>query len=356
MIVDADCIDHENAWGRLLRERGRPVLIVAEVAQTHDGSLGQAHAFIDAVGRTGADAIKFQTHIASEESTPSEPWRVKFSHQDVTRFDYWKRMEFTPDQWASLAHHAEDVGLVFMSSPFSLQAVDLLERLDMRVWKIASGEVGNLPLLRQIARTSKPVLLSSGLSRIDELDTAVKTVSDFHDSFVVLQCSTSYPCPPEQVGLNMLGALSARYRCPVGLSDHSSTIYPSLAAVALGASALEVHVTLSRDMFGPDVSSSVTIDELSKLVEGTHFISSALRNPVDKDAVAAEKAELRALFTRSVVARTDLPAGHVLREHDLVAKKPGTGLPADRLVELVGSRLARDVTKDTLLTLEDLES
>lgn len=343
------------AWRRLLHERGQQVLIVAEVAQTHDGSLGQAHAFIDAVARTGADAIKFQTHIANEESTPAEPWRIKFSPQDDTRYEYWQRMEFTPEQWAGLARHADDRGLLFMSSPFSLKAVELLQQLGMRVWKVASGEVGNIPMLERIAQTGDPVLLSTGLSDLDELDRAVATIRQSHDSVVVLQCTTSYPCPPEAVGLNMIDVLSARYRCPVGLSDHSATIFPGLAAIALGAVAVEVHVTLSRDMFGPDVSASVTIDELTELVRGARFISTALRSPVDKDIVAADKTALRALFTRSAVAGRDLPAGHVLQRDDLAAKKPGSGIPAARIPELVGSRLVRAVTKDSLLSLEDLE-
>src|SRR5215467_15257875 len=147
--------------------------IVAEVAQAHDGSLGTAHAFIDACARAGADAIKFQTHIASAESTPGEPWRVKFSRQDASRYDYWKRMEFTAEQWRGLAEHANERGLIFLSSAFSFAAVELLERLGMSAWKVGAGEVTNLPLLERMARTGKPVLLSSGMSTWAELDAAV---------------------------------------------------------------------------------------------------------------------------------------------------------------------------------------
>src|SRR5690606_972654 len=132
--------------------------------QAHDGSLGLAHAFIDAIAKTGADAVKFQTHIAHAESSPEEPWRVKFSRQDNSRYDYWKRMECSEEQWAGLKSHAEELGLVFLSSPFSLEAVDLLERLQIQAWKIASGEVSNVLLLDRILRTHKPVLLSSGMS------------------------------------------------------------------------------------------------------------------------------------------------------------------------------------------------
>ncbi len=143
---------------------GQPCFVVAEVGQAHDGSLGACHAYIDAAARAGVDAVKFQTHIANEESSPDEPWRVKFSPQDETRFAYWKRMEFPAAAWAGLAQHAADKGLIFLSSAFSTAAVELLEKLGMPAWKVASGESTSLPLLRRMALTGKPVLLSSGMS------------------------------------------------------------------------------------------------------------------------------------------------------------------------------------------------
>ena len=139
-------------------------MIVAEVAQAHDGSLGSAHAFIDAIANAGADAVKFQTHIAAAESTPAEPWRVKFSYQDATRYDYWKRMEFTEAQWLGLKNHAEERKLLFLSSPFSMEAVELLQRIGIRAWKIASGELTNVPMLGRIVESGLPIILSSGMS------------------------------------------------------------------------------------------------------------------------------------------------------------------------------------------------
>jgi N-acetylneuraminate synthase len=330
-------------------------LTVAEISQTHDGSLGQAHAFIDAVARTGADAVKFQTHIAAAESTPAEPWRIPFSRQDASRYDYWRRMEFTEEQWAGLADHAREVGLAFLSSAFSEAAIELLEGLDLRAWKVASGEVGNLPLLRRMAKGGAPVLLSSGMSALDELDAAVETVRAAGAPVAVLQCATAYPCPPEQVGLNVIGELRERYGCWVGLSDHSATIFPSIAAATLRADVVEVHVTMSREMFGPDVPASVTTAELAELVRGVRFVEQALANPVDKDQVAAAMAPMRELFTRSVVAAVDIPAGTRLAETDLIAKKPGTGIPAARIPELVGRVTRRAIAADTLLTDDDLE-
>lgn len=335
--------------------RFRPCFVIAEVAQTHDGSLGSAHAYIDAVARAGADAVKFQTHIAAAESTPDEPWRTKFSPQDRTRYDYWKRMEFTEEQWRGLAAHAAERSLVFLSSAFSFAAVDLLEGIGVPAWKVGSGEVTNTPLLERMARTRKPVILSSGMSSWSELDRAVQVVTGQEAPAIVLQCTSAYPCPPEHVGLNVVRELQQRYRCPSGLSDHSGTIWPSLAAVTLGASVLEVHVAFSRECFGPDVASSVTTSELAELVRGVRFIEKAMAHPVDKDGAAESMATMRVTFGKSVVAARDLSAGQVLTEEDLALKKPGNGIPAARFSEVVGRRLRRFVPADTRLGDDDLE-
>jgi N-acetylneuraminate synthase len=314
-----------------------------------------AHAFIDAIANAGADAVKFQTHIAAAESTPDEPWRVKFSMEDATRYDYWKRMEFTEEQWKGLKQHAEEKGLIFLSSPFSVEAVELLTCVGVAAWKVASGEVSNTPMFERMAATGLPILLSTGMSPLSEIDAAVERVKARGLPLAVLQCTTAYPCPPEKVGLNLIPFFRERYGCAVGLSDHSGTIYPGLAAVTLGIEVVEVHVTLSREMFGPDVPASITTSELRQLVEGVRFIEKMRANPVDKDAIAQEMAPLRNLFTKSVVARVDLPAGTVLQEEHLTVKKPGTGIPANRLPELIGRRLRRAVKADELLQEDDLE-
>ena len=322
---------------------------------SHDGSLGLAHAFIDAIADAGADAVKFQTHIASAESTPAEPFRVKFSRQDASRYDYWKRMEFSENQWRGLATHCDERNLLFISSPFSFEAIDLLQRVGQALWKVASGEVSNVPLLDRVLDTGKPVLLSTGMSSLAETDAAVARVKARGSDVGVLQCTTAYPCPPERVGLNLIPVYRERYGCWVGLSDHSGTIYPGLAGVAMGLDVVEVHVALSREMFGPDVIASITTAELRQLVDGIRFIERMRANPLDKDASARETDPLRRLFTRSVVARRALARGSVLGPDDLALKKPGTGLPPDRLPDLVGKRLARAVAEDQLLAADDVE-
>jgi len=331
-------------------------LVIAEVAQAHDGSLGLAHSFIDAAAKAGADAIKFQTHIAEAESTALDTWRVKFSKEDATRFDYWKRMEFTEDQWIGLKEHAEEKGLIFLSSPFSNVAVEMLERLGMQAWKIASGELSNLPMIEKIIQTQKPVLMSSGMSEIEELDNLTALLGQNKIPFAVLQCTTEYPTKPENVGLNIMTEFRERYKCPVGLSDHSGTIFPGLAGAALGMNILEVHLSLSKDMFGPDVIASVDTNELKTLVEGIRFIEKMRANPIIKDSMAENMKSLRKLFTKSIVAGRDLASGTVLSMDDLAFKKPGTGLPAGGYKNIIGKKLNKDVLYNHFFVEDDFEA
>lgn len=335
---------------------GSACSVIAEVSQTHDGSLGTAHAFIDAAAAAGADAIKFQTHIASAEGTPGEPWRKRFSPQDESRFDYWRRMEFSLEQWRALKEHADKCGLHFLSSPFSMAAVELLTRVGVSAWKVASGEVNNHPLLDAMAQTGLPVMLSTGMSPLEEIDAAVERVSSHDVPVAVMQCTSMYPTPPENVGLNLLPEFRERYGCSVGLSDHSATIYPGLAAATLGVELLEVHITLSREMFGPDVIASITTAELRQLVEGVRFIEKMRANPRDKAALPESVASLRDIFMKSVVAARDLEKGTVLTPDDLTSKKPGTGIPAKDVDTLIGRRLRRALERDDLLHPDDLEA
>jgi N-acetylneuraminate synthase len=330
-------------------------LVVAEIAQAHDGSLGTAHAYIDAVADAGADAIKFQTHIARAESTPGEPWRVQFSMQDATRYEYWQRMEFTEPQWAGLKRHADERGLAFLSSPFSTEAFELLCRTGVAGWKVASGELTNHALIEGMAGTGLPVLLSTGMSGWAEIDEAVSILKKASTPLAVMQCTSAYPCPPERIGLNLLSEIRQRYACFVGLSDHSGMIFPSIAAATLGAEVVEVHVTFSRKAFGPDVVASITCEELAELVRGVHCVSRMRNAPVDKDAEAKTASGLRALFTKSVVARTDLQAGRVLRPDDLSTKKPGTGIPASQLPLVINRKLVCDLPADALILEAHLE-
>jgi N-acetylneuraminate synthase len=193
------------------------------------------------------------------------------------------------------------------------------------------------------------------MSDLAELDKAVERVRRAGRPLAVLQCTTAYPCPPERIGLNMIPFFRERYGCFVGLSDHSGTIYPGIAAATLGADVLEVHVTMSRAMFGPDVPASVTMEELRQLVDGIRFVEKMRAHPVDKDAIAREMAPLRAIFNKSLVARERLAAGTVLTANHLALKKPGTGIPAEQLPEMIGRRLRRTLEIDEQLRADDVD-
>ena len=331
--------------------------IIAEISQNHDGSLGQAHAFIDAVAGTGADAIKFQTHIAEEESTPDEPFRVKFSYCDKTRYDYWKRMEFTPEQWQGLHDHAVEKGLDFLSSPFSVAALEMLDKIGVPAWKFGSGEVFNDLLLKRAMGTGKPIILSTGLSTLEEIDKQVKMVWEAGNPLLLMECTTAYPSRAEEIPIKMIDHYQKRYHCPIGISDHSATIYPSLAAVALGARAVEVHVTMSREMFGPDVRASVTIEELKQIVDGVEFIRKMLEVQEDKSELPDNKKELRTIFSKSIYAKHDLRAGEVLNDESVGIKKPFCvdGIAVEDLDKVLGKRILMDIVKDTVIKWENFE-
>ena len=337
-----------------MKRKTNRCLIIAEVGQAHDGSLGIAHSFIDAVSKSGADVIKFQTHIAEAETTQHEPWRIKFSTQDGSRYDYWKRMEFSETQWVELKKHSNDVGLKFISSPFSLEAVELLKKVGVHAWKIASGEVNNQEMLDSIAETKQDVYLSTGMSTIEEIDRSVERIKKKGLPLTILQCTSMYPTPPEKVGLNMLVFFRERYGCGVGLSDHSGKIFTGLAAATIGIDVLEVHVTFSKEMFGPDVSSSLTIDELKKLVEGTRYIEAVVENSVDKNSIAEELKPVRNIFTKSIVYRRDLEKGTIIKRDDISFKKPGTGVDPTHLEKVIGKQLKRSVKGDDQLSMSDL--
>jgi N,N'-diacetyllegionaminate synthase len=328
------------------------VTVVAEVGSVHDGSFGNALRLIDAASECGVDAVKFQTHIAEAETLPNAPAPSFFAAEP--RFEYFRRTAFSEEQWRALKSHADARGVLFLSSPFSEEAVDLLARVGMTRYKIPSGEITNLPLIEKIARLGKPVLLSSGMSSWDELDRAVTVVRRQHDELTVLQCTTEYPCPYERVGLNVMVEMQRRYGVAVGLSDHSLTPYASLAAVALGATVVEKHFTFSRRMYGSDARHSMEPDEMADLVTGVRAIERMLENPVDKNDTRALD-PCKRVFEKSLVTVAPVASGTVLTREMIGIKKPGGGIPPSRLEELLGRRLVRDLPEGSALSLSDVE-
>jgi N,N'-diacetyllegionaminate synthase len=321
------------------------MFIIAEVAQAHDGSIELARDYIEALSKTRVDAVKFQVHIADAESSVHEPFRVKMASKDKTRFDYWKRMEFTLQQWKELKRHCEDKGVEFLASPFSNAAVDLLEEVGVKRYKIGSGEVNNFLLLEKIARTGKPVILSSGMSSFIELGHTVAFLKKRKIGISILQCTTAYPTQPENYGLNVIGELKRRYEVPVGYSDHSAKTEISIAAAALGAEILEFHAVFSRNSLGPDASSSLEMEEITQLVKAVRKLEISLQHPVDKND-NSNFTELKNIFEKSLAVNKDLKVGHVLRFEDLEAKKPkGFGIDASRFEEVIGKELKKEMKK-----------
>jgi N,N'-diacetyllegionaminate synthase len=325
-----------------------PVFVIAEAGMTHDGSLGNAMRMAEVAAECGADAVKFQLHDAEAESTRDAPSPPYFEHE--SRWDYFRRTAFADEQWARLKDVCEAAGIEFLCSAFSVEAVERLERLGVARYKIGSGEVTNLDLVRAAAATGKPVLLTSGMSSWAELDEAVAAAGD---DVTVLQCTSLYPTPPERVGLNVLAELRERYGKPVGLSDHTFGPYACFAAVALGATVVEKHFTLSREMYGPDADVALEPDELEDLVEGVREIKTMLANPVDKDDLEPFT-EMKLVFEKSVVSSREIPAGAEISRDMVAAKKPGTGIPAKRLPEVVGRTARLQIPADTVLTEEML--
>jgi N,N'-diacetyllegionaminate synthase len=328
--------------------------LIAEIAQAHDGSLGILHSYIDAVADTGVQAIKFQMHIAEAESSIHEPFRVKFSYQDATRYDYWKRMEFTLEQWKEIKQHCDTVGLDFICSPFSNLAVDWLEEINVHSYKVGSGEVTNFLLLERIAQTGKPIIISSGMSSFDELDTTVEFLKKKKVDCSILQCTTAYPTSPEQYGLNVIAELKEKYQVPIGFSDHSAKIATGIAAVALGAELLEFHVVFHRTLFGPDAKASLTLEETKQLVEAVNEIYIANTNPIDKSNNDTFK-ELKSIFEKSLALNKNVSKGHLITFDDLESKKPkGYGISATDFQKVIGRTLNTDKLQWDFLNEEDL--
>ena len=329
--------------------------IIAEIAQAHDGSLGIAHSYIDALAACGVDAVKFQTHIAEAESSPFETFRVKFSYVDKTRFDYWKRMEFSLEQWKGLKKHCEEVGVEFISSPFSCAAVDFLEEVGVQRYKIGSGEITNYLMLAKIAKTGKPIILSSGMSDYKELEECMTFLKPFGNELSLLQCTTAYPTQPEQWGLTEIPKLKERYGVPIGYSDHSSDITACIAATALGAEILEFHAVFNKNMYGPDAKASLDLGEITLLVQSVSKLEKSLNYRLDKTDVSSY-IELKVLFGKSLSVNKNLQVGHILTIEDLESKKPGNrGIAAKDFRTVLGKKLNKPLSKWDFIKADDLE-
>ncbi len=326
--------------------------VIAELGMTHDGSLGQAKAMIYAAAKCGVEAVKLQTHISEAETIHNAP-QPPYFHAEP-RYEYFKRTAFNREQWLELKAYAAECSVEFISSPFSIEAVDFLLDIGIDAFKIPSGEITNIPYLVHLAEHDVPVIISSGMSSLDELDECMKIFMDRGRNICLCQCTSEYPCDPAHVGLNLLAAFAERYPgVPLGFSDHTSGEWASIGAFMSGARTIEKHFTLSRRMYGPDAAMSMEPEDMTQLCESLKNLEKALESPVDKTDVSAF-ADMKRIFQKSIVAVTDIEEGTPIEEWMLGYKKPGTGLETRYYKDIIGKTAKRRLTFDDIIRYEDI--
>jgi sialic acid synthase SpsE len=334
---------------------GEPVFVIAEIGLNHNGDLGLALELIDLAASAGADAVKFQKREVDRCFTRAAldapyPGRNSFG---ATYGAHKYALELGPADYEALRARAADRGVVFLVTPFDDVSADLVERLGCPAIKIASHNMTNLPLLDHVARKRRPILLSTGMADMAEVEAAVETIRRHHDELVLLQCTSSYPAKPSDLNLHVLRTYAERFGCPVGYSAHEPDAATLHAAVALGACVLEKHFTKDKSLRGPDHAASFEPAELAGAIAGVRAVSAALGSP-RKTVMPSERGN-RAKHHRSLVSAVDIPAGAVIERRMLTTKAPGTGIPAARLAEVVGRTARVAVPADTTLTPDLLD-
>ncbi|MDA7812018.1 N-acetylneuraminate synthase family protein [Gammaproteobacteria bacterium] len=323
-------------------------LIIAEVAQSHDGSFGSAKAFVDLAFSVGANAIKYQIHCAEEESSVHEKWRVKFSEQDESRFEYWKRMEFSTRQWQILRDYSKQKKLKFIVSTFSEKAVDIAIAVKADFIKIASGELNNIPMLNKISKSRIPVIISSGMSSISELKSCIGFIGSSNVK-AILHCTTMYPTPLEEVGLEYMDFLKKELNMPIGISDHSSNPNVSIIASYLGAEVFELHLKFHDLNFGPDVIASLNPLDFALAVKGIKDAEILNLNKVNKEEQVRKLDSVKKIFGRSLFLHNDLKKGQVLDKSNIAYKKPQGGMGWSSIEKIVGKKANQDIDNQIFL-------
>ncbi len=335
---------------------GLPCLVIAEAGVNHNGSLDMALRLVDAAAEAGADIVKFQTFNSEEVVTPLAPkadYQVQNTGTTESQLDMIKKLELPDDAFRTIQGRCREHGIAFLSTPFDHRSADLLEEMGVEAFKIPSGEITNHPFLSHIARKGKPLIMSTGMSKLEEVTAAVDVIyAAGNTELVLLHCVSSYPAVPSSVNLRAMKTLEQRFNVPVGYSDHTEGLSIPLGAVALGACLVEKHFTLDRKLPGPDHRASLEPRELAAMVKGIREVQSALGDGVKRPV--AEELSTAAVARRSLVAAHDLQAGTVLTENMVVIRRPGTGLPPSDLTRILGRQLKRDIPAGHLFTLEML--
>ncbi len=335
---------------------GEPVFFIAEAGVNHNGDLQRAKNLVDAAAEAGADAVKFQTFRAEElvsASAPKARYQKETTGTDESQLEMIKRLELSADAFQELSKHCESRKILFLSSPFDPQSVDLLENLNILAYKVPSGEINNWPFLEHIASKHKPVILSTGMCYLSEVDEAIRVLGSAGCSeLAVLHCTSSYPASAASSNLRAMQTLAAAFQKPVGLSDHTLGAEIPLAAVALGGCIIEKHLTLDKSLPGPDHQASMDPIELRSLIRAIRNVESAMGDGIKRPNASEE--DVRNVARRSILTRQVIPQGVRITRDMLVFKRPGTGIPPSKLSTVVGRRAAREIPADTLIQVEDL--
>ena len=313
-----------------------PCFIIAEAGVNHNGDVHLAEQLIEVAADAGADAIKFQTFTADKVVTANADkaaYQKKTTSASESQYDMIKRLELSAQDFKHLATYAKNKNIVFLSSPFDKESVDFLDDLNVPAFKVASGEITNVDLLRYIARKGRPILLSTGMSSLGDIEQALNDVRQSGASDVMLlHCTTNYPAQPAELNLRAIDTLRHAFALPVGFSDHSVGITASIAAVVLGACVIEKHVTISRELPGPDHKASAEPAQFREMVEAIRYVEHALGDGVKRPTRSEE--ETKMVARRSIVAKADIPKGTVITEDMLDVKRPGTGIPPRRFEDM----------------------
>ena len=336
---------------------GCPCFVIAEAGVNHNGDIARARQLIDVAAESGADAVKFQTFISEKVISPVAP---KAAYQRATtgsgdsQLEMVRRLELPFEAFRELRAYARESGVLFLSTPFDFESADFLASMDLAAFKVPSGEITNFPFLEHLARKGKPLLISTGMSDLDEVAAAVRVVQKFGaEQIALLQCVSNYPASAASVNLRAMTTMQEKFELPAGYSDHTMGIEVALAASALGACIIEKHFTISRDLPGPDHKASLEPAELKALVAGVRTVQAALGDGVKQPA--EEERDTRIVARRSLVATRDLAAGSVLSDDALAILRPGTGLPPSMYGRVMGRRLRVSVSAGTPITADMLE-
>jgi sialic acid synthase SpsE len=327
---------------------GRPCFVIAEAGINHNGDVTLASELVDAAARAGADAIKFQTHFPEHEMLRGG---ATAAYVGESLFDLLTRTALSRDAHATLNALAAKTGITFLSTPFSREAADFLQTLGVPAFKTGSGELTNIPLQRHIARKGKPMIVSTGMSTSDEIDATVRALEEEGGTYALMHCTSTYPTPFEHVQLGCIGSLQRLYGVPVGFSDHTLGNVMAYAAVAGGANLFEKHFTMSRSLPGPDQQGSMEPRELEELVRGIRAIELARGST---KAIQPGEQDVRDMALHSVVSIRDIAAGAQIAGDDIWVKRPGTGIPAAQMGDLLGRVTKHAIPKDRLISWDDV--